>query len=383
MNQISSRDRVTSDANKAPPPEADGRSGQSGASTSQSSQPTRRRRNLLRPILMIGGVVAVIIGVGYVWLTGGSAVSTDDAYVEAGEVNATTDVSGIVAKVLVHEGQHVKAGQELFRLRQHHYRIMLDGAKARLAETAENLAAQKEDYQRMLKDVATQQAVVAEDKSNFGRYAALIHSGGVTRAEYDDAKFKLDADQAKLESLQAQAQTQLAKLGGDINKPVDQMPSYLSAAANVAEAQRQLNRTTVYAPFNGIVTNVESLQPGHYLAAAAAAFGIVSTDDIWITAQYKETQLTYVRDGQPVSISVDTYPDHTWKGVVQSIAPATGSQFSLLPAENSSGNWVKVVQRIPVRIKITSGPKDLPLRAGMSVEVTVDTGHKRHFSDLF
>ena len=380
MNQISSRDRVTSDANKAPPPETGARSGQSEAARPPAP---RRPRRLLRPILMIGGVVVVIVGVGYVWLTGGSAVSTDDSYVEAAEVNATTDVSGIVAKVLVSEGEHVKQGQELFRLRQHHYQIMLDGARAKLAETAENLAAQKEDYQRMLKDVATQDAVVAEDKSNFGRYAALIHGGGVTRAEYDDAHFKLDADQAKLESLQAQAQTQLARLGGDINKPIDQMPTYKNAAANVAEAQRQLNRTTVYAPFNGIATNVESLQPGHYLTAAAAAFGIVSTDDIWITAQYKETQLTYVRDGQPVSISVDAYPGHSWKGVVQSIAPATGSQFSLLPAENSSGNWVKVVQRIPVRIKITEGPKDLPLRAGMSVEVTVETGHKRHFSDLF
>ncbi|GAB0114751.1 HlyD family secretion protein [Acidisoma sp. C75] len=381
MNQITTRDRVTADANKPAQPETASPAGQS--SQAAPTPPARRRRNILRPILMLGGIAVVILGVGYYWLTGGRYVSTDDSYVEAAEVNATTDVSGIVAQVAVHEGERVRQGQELFRLRQHHYRIMLDGAKAKLAQTAESLSAEKEDYQRMLKDVSTQEAVVAEDKSNFGRYASLIHGGGVTRAEYDDAKFKLDADQARLESLQAQAKTQLAKLGGDINRPIDQMPAYQSAAADVAEAQRQLNRTIVYAPFNGIVTRVEDLQPGHYLSAAASAFGIVSTDDIWVTAQFKETQLTYVRVGQPVTITVDTYPGQNWTGVVQSISPATGSQFSLLPAENSSGNWVKVVQRIPVRIKITGGPQDLPLRAGMSAEVSVDTGHQRHLSDLF
>jgi membrane fusion protein (multidrug efflux system) len=380
MNQISSRDRTTADAAKTGIPE---QVSQTDQAAPPKAAPAKPRRSLLRPILMLGGVAVVVVGVGYMWLTGGRYVSTDDSYVQAAEVNTTTDVAGIVSRVLVHEGQRVTKGQELFRLEQHHFRIALDGSKAKLAQTAEALAAEKEDYQRMLKDVDTQDAQVSQDKADFGRYASLIHSGGVTRAEYDDAKFKLAADQARLESLQEQAKTQLAKLGGDIDRPIDQMPEYLSAAADVAEAQRQLNHTIVYSPFNGIVTNVESLQPGHYLTAAAAAFGLVSTDDVWVTAQYKETQLTHVRAGQKVTISVDTYPGQKWTGDVQSIAPATGSQFSLLPAENSSGNWVKVVQRIPVRITITGGPKDLPLRAGMSVEVSVDTGHVRHLSDLY
>ncbi|GAB0116123.1 HlyD family secretion protein [Acidisoma sp. 7E03] len=379
MNQISSRDRTTADAAKGGVPDQASQSGQSGA---QPGQPPKRRRSLLRPILMLGGIAVVVVGVGYVWLTGGRMVSTDDAYVEAAEVNTTTDVSGIVARVLVHEGERVTKGQELFRLEQHHFRIALDGARAKLAQVAENLAAEKEDYQRMLKDVDTENAQVSQDQADFGRYASLVHSGGVTRAEYDDARFKLAADQARLASLQEQAKTQLAKLGGDIDKPIDQMPEYLSAQSDVDEAQRQLDHTIVYAPFNGIVTNVESLQPGHYLTAAASAFGLVSTDDVWVTAQFKETQLTYARPGQKVKISVDSYPGKTWDGVIQSIAPATGSQFSLLPAENSSGNWVKVVQRIPVRVTLTDGPKDLPLRAGMSVEVSVDTGHQRHLSDL-
>jgi membrane fusion protein (multidrug efflux system) len=382
MNQMSPRDRTTADAAKTAAPEALS-PGSSEGDAPAARAPARRRRSVLRPILMLGSIAVVILGTGYMWLNGGRMVSTDDSYVEAAEVNATTDVPGIVSQVLVHEGEAVKTGQVLFQLGQRHFQISVDGAKAKLAETALTLAAMKEDYQRMLKDADTAAAKVGEDQSDFARYASLIHSGGVTRAEYDDAKYKLQADQANLAALQEQAKTQLAKLGGDIATPIDQYPDYESGQADVAEAQRQLNHTTVRAPFDGIVTNVEQLQPGQYLTAASPAFGIVSTDDVWVTAQFKETQLTHMRVGQTVTIGVDAYPGQTWKGVVQSVAPASGSQFSLLPAENSSGNWVKVVQRIPVRITLTDGPKDVRLAAGMSAEVSVDTGHTRHLSDLF
>jgi membrane fusion protein (multidrug efflux system) len=382
MNQISTRDRTTADAAKTAAPDTIS-PGASQADAPAARTPAKRRGNFVRPILMIGGIAAVIVGSGYVWLTGGRMVSTDDSYVEAAEVNATTDVSGIVSHVLVHEGEAVKTGQVLFQLGQHRYQIAVDGAKAKLAETALNLASMKEDYERMLKDADTAAARVAEDQSDYGRYASLIRSGGVTRAEYDDAKYKLEADQANLAALQEQAKTQLAKLGGDVDKPVTAYPDYQSGEADVAEAERQLDHTTVRAPFDGVATNVEQLQRGQYLTAASPAFGIVSTDDVWVTAQFKETQLTHMRVGQPVTISVDAYPSDKWTGVVQSIAPASGSQFSLLPAENSSGNWVKVVQRIPVRIRITGGPRDVLLAAGMSTEVSVDTGHQRHLSDLF
>ncbi len=382
MNRISTRDRTAAEAATTATPgvispgasQADGRAGRAAA---------KPRRSLLKPVLMLGGIALVIVGAGYVWLTGGRFISTDDSYVEAAEVNATTDVSGIVSEVMVHEGASVKAGQVLFRLGERHFQIAVAGAKAKLAETALNFAAMKEDYQRMLKDVDTANAKVAEDQSDFGRYAALIHSGGVTRAEYDDAKYRLDADQADLAALQETAKTQLARIGGDISLPVDQFPDYQNAAANLAEAQRQLDHTVVRAPYDGIVTNVESLQRGQYLTAASPAFGIVSTDDVWVTAQFKETQLTHMRPGQQVTIEVDAYPGDKWTGVVESIAPASGSQFSLLPAENSSGNWVKVVQRIPVRIRISSSPQGVDLAAGMSTEVSVDTGYKRHVSDLF
>jgi membrane fusion protein (multidrug efflux system) len=151
----------------------------------------------------------------------------------------------------------------------------------------------------------------------------------------------------------------------------------------VDEAQRELDHTVIYAPFDGIVTQVDTVQPGMYLAASTAAFGIVSTQDVWVEANPKETELTWVKPGDSVDVDVDTYPGRTWKGVVESIAPNSGSEFSVLPAQNTSGNWVKVVQRIPVRVRVDMKPGDPPLRAGMSADIDIDTGHVRTLSDLY
>ena len=162
------------------------------------------------------------------------------------------------------------------------------------------------------------------------------------------------------------------------------MPQYQQVQAQLDEAQRQLEHTEVHAPFDGIATQVDSLQPGMYLSASSAGVGLVSTERVWVDANPKETDLTHVRPGDPVELSVDAYPGHSWKASVESIAPASGSEFSVLPAQNSSGNWVKVVQRIPVRVQIDTSNKDQPpLRAGMSAEVSVDTGHARGFPHLF
>jgi len=161
------------------------------------------------------------------------------------------------------------------------------------------------------------------------------------------------------------------------------MSDYLQAQARVEEAQRQLDHAVIHAPFDGIVTQVETVQPGMYLGASTAAFGLVSTERVWVEANPKETELTHVKPGDAVDVTVDTYPGLTWKGQVESIAPNSGSEFSVLPAQNTSGNWVKVVQRIPVRIKVTRKESDPALRAGMSVITEIDTGHRRTWRDLF
>jgi membrane fusion protein (multidrug efflux system) len=344
---------------------------------------TRRRPRVLRPLLMLGGIAVVIVGGGYYWLTGGQIVSIDDSYVRADKLVLSTDVSGIVAAVPVHEGEQVHKGDVLFRLDDRQFQIALAGAKANLAQTALSLNAMKDDYQRMLRDVAARQAQVQSDQANTDRYGALVKGGGVTRQEYDDSRFKLAAEQQQMESSRVLAEVQLAKLGGDANADVSTMPAYLEAQAKVEEAQRQLDHTVVRAPFDGIVTSVDSLQPGQYLAASTGAFGLVSTEHVWVEANPKETELTWVKPGDPVTVSVDTYPGRDWKGVVESISPSSGAEFSILPAQNSSGNWVKVVQRIPLRVRVDRAAGDPPLRAGMSVLVDIDTGHHRSLNDLF
>jgi membrane fusion protein (multidrug efflux system) len=341
-----------------------------------------RLRSVLRPVLMLGAIVAVAVGAGWWWLQGGRFVSIDDSYVRASKLAISNDISGIVGEVDVHEGQHVKKGDVLLRLQDRQVRIALAGAKANLDQVAETMAAMKRDYQRMLRDIDVKQAQVEADQASFDRYAGLVKGGGVTRAEYDDARFKLAADKAALDSLREQAAVQLARLGGDPNVDVTTTPQYLEAKARVDEEQRQLDHTVLRAPFDGIVTNVDATQPGMYLAAASAAFALVSDQHVWVEANPKETELTWVKPGDPVAISVDTYPGHVWQGTVESIAPAAASEFSILPAQNSSGNWVKVVQRLPVRITVDRKPGDPDLRAGMSVEADIDTGHERHLADL-
>ena len=349
----------------------------------QGSRVTRRaRRKALRPFLMVGGVVAVIVASAGYWLHSGRIVSIDDAYVRAAKLSVSTDVSGIVSEVAVKEGQRVKTGDVLLRLDPKPFEIALAGAKANMAQVGLSMNAMKRDYQRMQRDIDAKSAQVQSDQASFDRFANLVKGGGVTRSEYDDARFRLVADHAAVESLKTMAEVQLARLNGDANIDVTTTPLYLQAKAQVDEAQRQLDHTTILAPFDGIATQVDSVQPGMYLAASTAAFGLVSTDHVWVEASPKETDLTFVKPGDHVDLSVDTYPGHAWNAVVESIAPASGAEFSVLPPQNASGNWVKVVQRIPLRVRVDRKPGDPELRAGMSVIVDIDTGHIRHFSDL-
>ncbi|HEY2527008.1 MAG TPA: HlyD family secretion protein [Xanthobacteraceae bacterium] len=321
--------------------------------------------------------LALVVG-GYWYVTGGQVMSTDDAYVQAERVGISTDVSGIVQKVEVTDNQHVAAGQILYSLDPRQFQIALDDAKANLAQTALTIDSMKQDYKHMLSDAAAEQSQVDLDQTNYNRDVMLLRSATVSQAAYDQAQYTLQTDKNKFESLRQQAQTQLARLGGNADIPTAQHPQYLQSQAKVAEAQRELNHTVIKAPFAGTVTEVSSIAPGKYLAASTTAFYLVDTDHVWIEATPKETELTYVRPGQAVTITVDAYPNAQRHGTVESISPAGAQEFSLLPAQNTSGNWVKVVQRVPIRVRVDTSDEAQPaLRAGMSVEVAVDTGHTR------
>jgi membrane fusion protein (multidrug efflux system) len=325
---------------------------------------------LLLPLALIAGA--------YWYVTGGQVMSTDNAYVQADKVGVSTDVSGIVREIDVRENQPVVAGQVLYRLDPRKFQIALESAKGNLAQVALTIDAMKQDYRRMLSEIPAQQAQIGLDQANYDRDAPLVRSGALSKSEFDQVRFTLEADKDKLETLKQQAQVQLARLAGNPDIPVTQHPQYLQALAQVDEAQRQLDQTVVKAPFAGIVTNVPSIAPGKYLQASMTAFFLVATDHVWVASNPKETELTYVRPGQPVTLTVDTYPDARWSGIVENISPAAAQEFSLLPAQNTSGNWVKVVQRIPMRVRVDTSNKNLPpLRSGMSVVVDVDTGHTR------
>jgi membrane fusion protein, multidrug efflux system len=336
-----------------------------------------RRRERIRWTLFALLPIALLVG-GYFYVSGGQIMSTDDAYVQAERVGISTDVSGIVQEVAVKDNEHVEAGQVLYRLDPRQFQIALENAKANLATTAMSIDAMKQDYQRMLSDVAAQQAQVDLDQKNFDRNAMLLKTATVSQAVFDQSRYTFDNDKSKLAAFQHQVQVQLARLGGDPDLSTTEHPQYRQAKAQLDEAQRQLDHTVVKAPFAGTVTSVPSIAPGKYLSASTTAFFLVDTDHVWIDATPKETELTYVRPGQKVTVTVDTYPDVEWHGVVESVSPAAAQEFSLLPAQNTSGNWVKVVQRVPMRVRLDAGDKNLPsLRAGMSVEVDVDTGHAR------
>jgi membrane fusion protein (multidrug efflux system) len=332
---------------------------------------------------MMAGSALILVVAARLWLGSGNSFSTDDAYVRAAKLAVSTDVSGIVAEVTVHDGQTVHKGDVLLRLDAAPFQHAVDSARAALDATALRMEAEKRDYRRMQRDLAARQAQVDSDAADLARFAGLVKSGGVTRAEYDQARFKLAGDRQVAASVDVQGRVQLARIGNDANVDVRTTPDYREQEARLAEAERQLAHTEVRAPFDGVVTDVESVQPGQYLAAATAAFGLVSSTNVWVEAFPKETQLTWAREGDAATVTVDTYPGHEWQGTLQSVAPASGSSFSVLPAQNANGNWVKVVQRIPIRVRLKMQHGDPPLRDGMSVDVTVETGHQRGWNEIF
>jgi membrane fusion protein (multidrug efflux system) len=340
-----------------------------------------RRRSLKRPVLFALLPVALVIG-GYYYVNGGQTMSTDNAYIQADMVGLTTDVSGIVGKIDVHENEAVKAGQELFSLQSDSFRIALDGAQAQLGAVRNQILTLKASYQQSVSEITQAEADIPYFQLQFERQKNLVGSGATTRTAFDLAKHDLDAAKQKVAVAKAQAATTLAQLGGDANQPVEENPLYLQAKSNVDNARRELDHSVVKAPFDGIVTNVNSLHVGSYLESSAQAFSLVATNRLWIAASPKETELTYVKPGQTATIYVDTYPGVGWKGRVESISPASGSSFSLLPAQNTTGNWVKVVQRIPMRVSIEDAEGKPPLRVGMSTVVDVDTGHARGLPDF-
>jgi membrane fusion protein (multidrug efflux system) len=337
---------------------------------------------LVRKVLMIGGVLVFGVVAGAFYLTGGRYVGSDDSYVRANKLMVSTDVSGLVATVNVRQGQKVAAGDVLFTLDPKPFQIAVDNAKAALAGTVQDVESTRATYRAAVAQIAAQQAQVVVNQQTLNRYLALVKENAIAPIQIDTTRAALLTAQATLASLQQTAAIQLAKLGGDVNMPAARTPDYMKAQATLNEAERQLSHAVVRAPFAGTVSEVDSWQPGTLVISAMSAFTTTSAvgligDQTWIESDLKETDLTYIHPGAPVDIQIDTYPGCSWKGHVDNISQGSDSAFSALPAENASGNWVKVVQRIPVRIAIDQAQCASPLRAGMSAVIAIDTGKRR------
>jgi membrane fusion protein, multidrug efflux system len=350
---------------------------------------TRRRswRQRLRLPLMLLGPVVVLLAGAYWFLTTGRYISTDDAYVDAARVSISNEVSGRVAEIDVRDNQRVTAGQVLFTLDQRPFQIAVEEAKAQLAAERLQIEAMKATYQQKKADAAATEATLVYQQRELERQQRLLTSGTASQSQYDQSNHAYKIAREQLASKEQDVASTLASLGGDPDIPVAQHPMVQHAQSALDRAELNLSYTVVRAPEAGIVTKVDQLQVGDWVQGVntgsmpTALFSLVSTKHLWVTANFKETELTHMRAGQTATVAIDTYPDVPFTAKVQSLSPGTGLTFSLLPAENATGNWVKVVQRLPVRLSFDQLDPNHPLAAGFSATVEVDTGYRRPWLD--
>ena len=339
----------------------------------------RYRRALL---LVVVPLVALMAGLTF-YLNGGRYVTTDDAYVGAQKVLITPDISGKIEKVVVREGQQVNEGDVLFEIDPVPFRLAVQQARTNVDQTRityDNLVADLKIYSQLL-DLAEQG--VDLKRRDVDRKSSLVKSNVGSQLDLDNSATGLVTASAQLELLKQKISTVKTQLLGNPDLPLEQFPSYAQAKAALDQAERNLDHTVMRAPMSGVATQVDQIQLGRFVAAGTPVFSIIDTSKPWVDANPKESDFTYVAIGQPVTIDVDAFPNHVFKGTVGSLSPGTGAQFAILPPQNATGNFVKVVQRVPVRIYFDSNDKYVQkLKAGMSAYTTIDTGHRRSLAAL-
>ena len=364
--------QATAEAPKPSHPGPGASPGPSAPAPQAQAEP-KKKRGGLRYILMVAVPLVLLVGGGYFWLTGGRYEDTDNAYVQQPKVSLSADVPGRIIQVDVKENQTVKAGDTLFLIDPEPYKIALAQSDAALAAARQGVEQLRVAYTTaQTKLSADQQTLVIQQRAQ-SRNNDLANKGVATAAAVDTGLLAVQQAQADVDQDKQSVLGALAALGGSADVKTDDVPAVREAIAADDNAKRNLAKTTVLAPVDGIITQVDSLNVGQFVAAGTTIVSEVGTGATWVEANFKETQLENLKAGQPATVKVDAYPDAVLHGTVDSIGAATGAEFSLIPAQNATGNWVKVVQRVPVRIKLTADP-DHPLRTGMSASVTVDTG---------
>lgn len=327
-------------------------------------------------VLLVLVPLVMVLGASTWYALTGRYITTENAYVKAHVIAVSTDIDGRVVEVMVRNDTRVEAGDVLFRLDPEPYWLRLQIAEAKIASVRNAIDAMRAEFRQIEAEIAEGTATVRYYEREAGRQRALAKTGAGTAARLDAAEFELAAARQQVRALREKTRKVLAELGGDPQRAAELHPRFLEALAERNMAELQLGYTEVRAPANGIATQVH-LEPGEWLEEGEPAFGLIEIDETWVIANLKETELTHLRENQPVEVSVDAYPGVTWRARVTSIAPATGAEFAVLPPQNASGNWVKVVQRVPVRIDLEPTAGNPPLRAGMTASIAIDTGRER------
>lgn len=328
-----------------------------------------------RPLLIVG-LPVLFAALGYARYQAGEAfISTDNAYARVAKASINARISGQVVEIAVEDNQPVHKGQMLFRIDPKPFQIAVDRAQAQLSVARLRINGLKAGYRQQQAELQSAKESADFDQREFARKKALVATEFVSRAIYERADTDLKVARQRIASIEQQIASTVVALNGNPDIEADNHPTVREARAQLDEAQLYLSYTTVYAPDDGIVAKVDDLQVGNYVSNGAPAFALLSDRQIWVEANFRETQVTHMRPGQEATISIDTYPDHVFKAHVTSMSPGAGSDFALLPPENATGNWVKVVQRVPVRLELDEADPAFPLYSGTSATVKVDTGY--------
>lgn len=332
-------------------------------------------------LLSVVPMVALLAGI-HVWVSGGRFIETDNAYARADKVAISPEVSGRVIDVAVSTNQHVAAGEILFRIDDEPHRIALEQADAQLDMVRTEIGVLRSKYSKMREQLMLAETDAAHYEREYRRQTELAARNVVSGVKVDNARHAMDMALRQVDVREQELAEILARLGGDPEMPEEKFARFINARTHRDEAARDLRNTVARAPADGIVGRV-GIRPGTFVESGKPVISVVETADLWFEANLKEGDLTHIRVGHPATVRVDAYPDREWTAKVTSLSPATGAEFALLPSQNATGNWVKVVQRVPVRLRIERAPDDPPLRVGMSATVSIDTGYQRSLPDFF